>query len=65
MDTETAGDDGSGPLGDVPPGDMVDVFDPDGLGAAWGEGVPGRSDVDEQPATSTRAATTSAFTARP
>ena len=47
------------PLGDD------EVTPPDGLGAAWGDGAPGSSVVDEQPASSTSTATTGAFTARP
>ena len=62
-DIETVGD---GSLAD-PDGvtDSDTEADPDGLGAAWGDGVPGSSEVEEQPATSTSAATRSALTALP
>jgi hypothetical protein len=66
MDTETVGDPAPAPLGEgSPSGTDGDVADLDGLGAACGDGVPGWSEVDEQPATSTSAATTSDLTARP
>ena len=59
METERLGDEVSDPLGDD------EVTPPDGLGAACGDGVLGSSEAEEQPATSTSAATTMALTARP
>ena len=60
METDRRGDDVSDSLGDDD-----EAAPPDGLGAACGDGVPGSSVVDEQPATSTSAATTSDLTVRP